>query len=301
MEKMNDEQLKRELPFDLFGRYAIIRDIINANRKDAEMFKVLDVGGRGNMMKKFLPGDAVFYMDPLVESKDENFIKGDGCAMPLEDESFDWVVSADVFEHISKEKKEDFLKENIRVAKLGAVLAAPFDSAEVRQAEINANENYKILSGGEDHIWLKEHIANGLPNETELEDFLKTRGFDFQKLRNNGIFIWQTLLSISFFIAKNFHENIKEEIENFNFFYNSEVFPFDSADPSYRKIYFIKKDTKLKSIEAKSKPIDDLLFLDTMKRAMDLIDRISVENKRIIQKKDQLMQKPERFVKKYST
>ncbi|MCX6762158.1 MAG: class I SAM-dependent methyltransferase, partial [Candidatus Moranbacteria bacterium] len=284
---MNDEQLKRELPFDLFGRYAIIRDIINVNRKDAERFKVLDVGGRGNMMKKFLPGDAVFYMDPLVESKDENFIKGDGCAMPLEDESFDWVVSADVFEHIPEEKREDFLKENTRVAKLGAVLAAPFDSAEVRQAEINANENYKILSGGEDYIWLKEHIPNGLPKEKDIENFLKSKGFDFQKLHSSGILVWEILQIINFFMEKNPYENMKKEFGDFNFFYNSEVFPHDSVESSYRKIYFIKKDARLKNLEMKSEPVSDLLFLDIVKRAMDLVGKIDAENKKIIREKDQ--------------
>ena len=110
MEKIIDEQLKKEFGFDLYGRYAIIRDIIEKNRSNGEIFRVLDVGGRGNFMKKFLPNDDVYYLDPFVESDDKNFIKGDGCAMPLDDLSFDWVTSADVFEHIQKEKRENFLK-----------------------------------------------------------------------------------------------------------------------------------------------------------------------------------------------
>jgi len=42
---------------------------------------VLDVGGRRNLLKKFLPTDDVFYLEPFLESSDENFIKGDGCKM----------------------------------------------------------------------------------------------------------------------------------------------------------------------------------------------------------------------------
>src|SRR5659263_106086 len=100
VELMSDEQLKRELTFDLYGRYAIIRDIINLNKTGQEQLRILDVGGRGNLLKKFLPGDDVSYLDPLVDTDDENYIEGDGCDIPLEDGSFDYVVSSDVFEHI---------------------------------------------------------------------------------------------------------------------------------------------------------------------------------------------------------
>jgi hypothetical protein len=290
MEKISDKQLKRELPFDLYGRYALIRDIINNNRGVGTKFKVLDVGGRGNLLRRFLPDDDVFYLDPFVDSKDDNFIKSDGCNMSLEDSGFDWVVSADVFEHIPREKRDDFLNENIRVAKLGTVLAAPFDSIEVRQAEINANENYKKFSGGKDHKWLKEHIENGLPKENEIEEFLKNKGFSFQKLHNNRLFLWETLLGINFFIGNNFIENLGTDLAEFNYFYNTEVFPYDSMEPSYRKIYFIKKDNSLKDIKTLNKSIDDSLFLDAIKKEIDLVARIDVENKNILDSKNQEIQ-----------
>lgn len=287
MEKITDDQLKKELYFDLYGRYAIIRDIININRENGEKFRVLDVGGRGNLLKKFLPDDDVFYLDPLIESEDENFIEGDGCSMPLENESYDWLTSADVFEHIPKEKRDKFLEENIRVAKNGVILAAPFWSKEVERAEINANENYKNFSGGIEHMWLKEHIENGLPRENDLENFLRSRNLKFEKLHNNRLFLWQTILGISFFWKNNFSEDLIKKIEEFNYFYNTEVFPNDSAEPSYRKIYIIKKRENLKSLEKNEKSIDSELFLDVIKKAIDLIVIADAKNREILYKKEQ--------------
>lgn len=289
MGKINDEQLKKEFSFDSYGRYATIRDIINANRKQGEKFRVLDVGGRGNMLVKFLPNDDVFYLDPFVESDDANFIKGDGCAMILTNESFDWVTSADVFEHIPQEKRDDFLNENIRVARLGTILVAPFWSKEVEGAEINANKNYKILSGGEDHIWLKEHIENGLPDPILFEEKLKQKNIHFQKISNNRLFLWQMLIVFNFLITKSLNEDIKKEVEDFNYFYNTEVFPFDNKEPSYRKIYFIKKNDMLKDLQIIDRTIDDSLFLETIKRGLDIISKINIKKDYEILKLNQLI------------
>jgi len=278
------EYLKKELAFDQYGRYAIICNIIEENRKQGQYFKILDVGGKGNLLKKFLPEDKVFYLDIVVDPKDENGIQGDSCEMSFEAESYDWVVSADVFEHIDPKKREDFLNENIRVAKIGVVLAAPFYSEEVYKAEINVNENYKVLSGGQDHIWLREHIENGLPKEDELEDFLGKNNFKFQKIYNNILFLWQILLGIELIVepyARNDSE-IKEYFEDFNYFFNTEVFPFDWGKPAYRKIYFIKKAENLKELNIESKAITDELFLNVIKRGMNLISNLDAKNKKLI-------------------
>lgn len=287
MEKMNDEQLKRGIPFDLYGRYAMLRDIVNANRKEGQKFRVLDVGGRGNMMKDFLLEDDVFYLDPFIDSEDKNFIKGDGCAMPLENESFDWVVSADVFEHVPEEKRDDFLKENLRIAKRGVVLAAPFDSKEVKEAEANANENYKLLHSGEDHIWLKEHIANGLPSEKQIEAFVKVNKLEFSRFSNNHLLLWEMLLGTSFIALNNLDEDMKDDLQDFNYFYNTEVSPYDFSDPAYRKIFFIKKENGLDDPDILQKRIDDSLFLLTVKKAYDLLGKIDIRNKKTIRLKDE--------------
>lgn len=285
MEKL-DESLKKELSFDLYGRYAVMRDIINQNRDNGQPFKVLDVGGRGNLMRKFLPKDKVFYLDPYVNTDDSNYIKGNGCAIPLKDNSFDWVVSADVFEHIPENRRNDFLNENIRVAKLGAILAAPFYSKGVERAEIIANESYKKLTSGRDHVWLKEHIENKLPKEKELEDFLNLKKISFQKIHNNRLFLWETLMISSLFFSENYSDEIAREIKKFNLFYNTDIFPFDNQEPSYRKIYFAKKNKDLKDLKIIEKSINDSLFLKAIGKSFNIVSKINVDQKKIIEQKN---------------
>lgn len=266
----------------------MIRDIIDKNRKQNQKFRILDVGGRGNLLKKFLPRDDIFYIDPYIQTTEKNFIKGDGCSMPLENESFDWVTSADVFEHVPEENREKFLAENIRVARTGVILAAPFFSEEIQEAEKNANENFKILSNGSDHVWLREHIDNGLPMENSVEEFLKNNGLEFQKIYSNRLFLWELFIGIAF-AAEKYAGLVGDEFKNLNYFYNSEIFPYDSANPSYRKIYFIKKTRGLYDLKCSDKKIDETLFLKAMKNGLNIMLNI-IETKNSSENEDMILQ-----------
>jgi O-antigen biosynthesis protein len=265
MQGPNETELKKKYGFDLYGRYAIIRDIINVNRRDGMAFKVLDVGGRGNIMKNFLPSDDVHYLDLHIDTDDKNYIEGDGCNMPFPDASFDWVVSADVLEHIVSDQRERFLKENLRVAILGVIVVAPFYTEDIYQAEINANENYKLLSGI-DHVWLKEHILQGLPSIQDIERFLSQNNYRYQLLQNNNLFLWQFLMGMIFIT-----EDEQEEIEKFNFFYNTEVYPSDYLAPAYRRVYFIKKYPDLNDLHIPDVKISSTLYLKTIQTGLSFI------------------------------
>ncbi len=238
---MNDEKklYLEELPFDTYGRHALIRDIINLDRS-GDKIKILDVGGRYNLMTKFFPNDEVFYLDLEINPGDKNAVQGDGCDIPLKDNSFDYVVSSDVFEHIKQKDRQRFLRECMRVAKNGLVLAAPFYSKEVEEAEKIANESYKIIFGGQDHRWLIEHIKNGLPREDEVKNFVKSNNLYSQVSNVNNLGLWAQLITIGFIaIDKGL---ISEEYSRFNKFYNQEIYPIDRTRNSYRKIFLIKRE-----------------------------------------------------------
>jgi hypothetical protein len=276
MEMMDSEQLKRELPFDLYGRYALTRDIINGNRGFDEKLIVLDVGGRGNIMQMFLPDDEVSYLDPNLEAEeqDENYLEGDGCDIRVEDGSFDFVVSADVYEHIQPERRKDFIRENLRVARMGVILAAPFYTDEVELAERYANESYKVISGGDDHIWLNEHSKYGLPLEREIEDFIRAEGYDFQKIPNNNLWLWEYLICI-YFVAR----EQAEQFRQLNLLYNEKLYAFDHEEHSYRKIYFIKKAENLKDMELSANGIDTNLHLEAISKGFDVMAHIYAKDK----------------------
>jgi hypothetical protein len=268
------ERLRKDLSFEQYGRYALIRDIINSNRENVDKFKVLDIGGRGNMMRKFLPDDDVFYLDPFVNSKDDNFIEGDGCKIPLENESFDWVVSADVFEHIAEDKRNKFIDENVRVAKLGVILTAPFDSRETVQAEKNVNESYKIVTGGGGHIWLMEHLENKLPDEKELESHLKSNKLAFQKIYHNWLSFWQTSIGLGLALAGSSDNAIVKRLKRYNYYYNSKVYPFDFSEtelePSYRRIYLIKKGSNILNLKTEKKVLRRKKVLEVFGKLLNL-------------------------------
>lgn len=274
MENMSDREIKRSLAFDAYGRHAIVKEIINANRKGVEKCRILDVGaGQYNFLRLFLPDDDVYSLDPYIDADGINRIEGDGCDIPLADNSFDYVVSSDVFEHIKPSRRAAFLKENLRVARLAVILAAPFYSKETELAELYANENYRILSKGENHIWLQEHIKNGLPQENEVEDFLKKEGFGFQKIPNNNLWLWENLV-FSTFID---HGKTVDKLWDFNLFYNEKVFPFDHEENSYRKIYFIKKNKDLEDLKLPEGKIDSSLYLEAIKNNLSLFCHVYVQ------------------------
>ena len=133
-EQARSEQLN--LPFDQYQRYRIIADVLGRLRTGSEPLRILDVGGGQAIILKFLPEDKVTVLDQS-EPREEvpDFVKGDATALPFEDGSFDYVVSVDTYEHIPPEARETYLSELRRTARRGVLLAAPFDSAAVRDAE----------------------------------------------------------------------------------------------------------------------------------------------------------------------
>ncbi len=236
-----DPALAAEFDFDQYGRSAFVHNIIEANRSLSDRFTVLDVGGRGNQTKLFLPQDTVHYLDPYVETTDDNHITGDGCDLPFPDNAYDWVVTLDTLEHIPADQREQFLSEQLRVARYGVIIAGPFHSSEVVQAEKNVNDFYKELTG-EDHPWLKEHHDYGLPAETIVTTAAQQAGYTVERYTNNTLSLWGLLLQLNILFYQQYTvETVRTAMRRCNGQYNTELFAMDTEEPSYRKIFLIKK------------------------------------------------------------
>ena len=232
------------LTFDQYQRYKITGDIINKFRKNGETFKIIDIGAgiEGNL-KKFLPDDNIYFLDkeyPLEYKKKSNYIEGDFTEINL-NETYDFVVSMDAYEHIPPLFREKFITNLIKLSKIATIIAAPFDTPGVQEHEVCANELYKSCHGF-DHKWLQEHIQNGLPSLEYTIELVKKSGFDYTVIPNGYLPRWYEMMS-NYLLIEGIPELSKTMEELFEF-YNYNFYNYDNLNPAYRQVIIISKVDK---------------------------------------------------------
>lgn len=239
---------KLNLPFDLYTRNKIISDLIESVRENNENCRILDVGGRSGYLKEFINAEDELLLLDIRDSElnEKNYFIGSITSAPFKDDIFDIVVSSDFYEHLSPDARLKSLSEMLRISKNFVILAAPFYSEEVYDAEIKANEFYRKLTDV-DHMWLTEHITNGLPKKEDLEKFLQDNGYDFYFIESNNILNWLLMQSFIFYTHTNPMPGVKID-EVFRFYNENFLELGDSLPPTYRKVYFISKDRTLTRI-----------------------------------------------------
>ena len=291
------------LPFDQYQRYKIVADIINKFRKDKQIFKIIEVGaGFEEILKKFLPYDDIYFFDkdlPQEYRQKSNYIMGDFLNVGL-DETYDFVISIDAYEHIHPNSREKFLTNVIQLSSIATILAAPFDTPGVRENEILANETYKVTHGIE-FKWLHEHIQNGLPSLPYTLELIKKSGLGFIVIPNGYLSRWFEMISI-YLLTENipdFYTTIKELYE----FYNKNFYCYDNLAPSYRQVIIINKISNrkfdLSGISGKNPEIDGNFNIKykmlqlLLKNIIDIYDiyksrELSEKNARITQLTSQI-------------
>ena len=70
------------MPFDQYQRYRLVADLINQVRPEGRKLRVLDVGGRTGLLKRFLPSDHIELVD-LEASDEPGLVLGDGARLPF--------------------------------------------------------------------------------------------------------------------------------------------------------------------------------------------------------------------------
>jgi predicted SAM-dependent methyltransferase len=239
---------KYKLPFDQYSRQVAVLGAINAVRKGTEKFTVLDVGGYKGVTAQLHNQDPVTVLD-VFDIDETNYVKGDARDMEFHDNSFDFVVSFDVFEHILIKDREKVIAECCRVAKKGVFIAAPVRLPANEYAERALNEAHKKLHNKE-HQWLKEHIDYQLPEVGLAEEMLRKEGLETFLIGSNEITAW-TQMQGAIFVATKYPEALGS-LQKLNEAYNRRLQPDEASniDSNYRHIVVgLKASADFKTLE----------------------------------------------------
>jgi ubiquinone/menaquinone biosynthesis C-methylase UbiE len=178
------------------GRFLMISKLLETLHEDkGREVSLLDVGGSSDFMSAQLRSLPVAYNLTMIDilPKPDNFtgnyVRGDATNMPFNDGEFDTVISTDVLEHIPQEKKETFIQECLRVAKSFIIIAAPFDTSGVEEAE-KATNNFNKLLFRRGQPWLEEHFENGKPNLDTVKSIVVKAGYESVIVGNNNLYNW---------------------------------------------------------------------------------------------------------------
>ncbi len=293
------------LNFDLYTRNHYISDFINSY--DNKKLKILDVGGRNGHLKDFLKAGPHLTIIDIRESENEqtDFILSSIMDNKLETGSFDVVTSSDFYEHIEKNDRPVVLDEMLRIAKSFVIIAAPFYTPEVKDAEHLVNSYYKKIHKV-DHPWLAEHFESELPDSSLLEESLKKKKLSFYSIGTNNLVIWQLMqLSIFYLSQKGIDDR---NLKKLQYFYNTNLDKLsESQKPTYRKIYFISKSgEKLNSFNqpnSKQELSSSIILLSEkiFETLNSIVDDKNLHTKNlieIIESKDQLLRSKDTEIKK---
>ena len=238
-----------KVPFDQYQRYQICKNLIDEFSGSGVTVKVLDIGGytvgpdgKGWLPAvEFMPQHEVIVID-TVDSSIENYIKGDGGNLPYDDNSFDFVITNDVLEHVLPNDRESFLREIIRVSRYYVILNFPYYTAKNELAEKILHE-YSINVFNYENKMLYEHILNGLPTINSIDYFLDHLNLKYCHYFSSDVDNWVKLMGLRFWLEK--HRIEPNVIDYIHAYYNE--FHFDSdmnLDQGYRVTYIIAKSEK---------------------------------------------------------
>jgi SAM-dependent methyltransferase len=282
MTKASD--LIKEVPFDQYSRQFQVAAVIKFF-ESTKPLNILDVGGYKGRTADFLLSENITVLD-LYDVKEKNYVKASALEMPFEDNSFDFVTSFDVLEHIPQKDRQKFIEECSRVAKKGVIICAPNKTDLNELAENKLNKLFKLLHG-KPHQWLKEHIENGIPDFNWVDRAAKSNGLHTVRFFSNKTQLWFSMQQAVFLNSK-FPFGAGDLIK-LNKFYN-ENFTYDgggSDTSSYRQIiccFTEEKDAKL----IKKKLSNLNLPLDANKE-LELNERINEYYINLVKKTSQLV------------
>jgi hypothetical protein len=226
---MTDDLLS--MRFDQYQRYRLVADLLERVRSEGTGLRILDVGGRTALLRRFLP-DEVTLLD-MEPSGEPGLVLGSGSHMPFGDGCFDVVAAFDTLEHVPGEHRVAFVEECVRVASRYVVLAGPYEHPQVVEAE-QLLQRFLDEHMGVSVRHLDEHRHLGLPDRAWVEERLRAHGAEVLSLPHGNLERWLLLQCIGFQL--DWDESLHGLAGSLYRLYNRELYACDHAEPVYRHV-----------------------------------------------------------------
>lgn len=238
-----DNGVKANIFWETYARYFLVSKAIHEVCENLQIDSptILEIGANGeNYINQFLPSAVVTPLNPNPENVSkhcDNLIVADASHMPeIPDNSYDFVISCAVLEHIPPKLHKAVLSESCRVARLGVLHAAPQESEQVNRAERTVSNFHELLYNAK-HRWLEEHLLNGHPSIEALSSYCRELGVDYSIFQHMDCRLWasfyRTYLEVIRYSGK-FREYV-------NAYYQRELFFRDSGTFNVFMYLYISK------------------------------------------------------------
>jgi hypothetical protein len=240
---------------DGYSRFYVICRIIEQYFKGHRgQIRILDVGGCSPYLFEVLSGTSLDFsltiLDMLPKPKEMDglgieYIQGDATSSGVARGVYDVVVSTDTMEHIDKDKKDDFLKGCVAIAKELCIIAAPFETEGVDEAERLVNDFNKKLFG-EGQPWLEEHFAYTKPNLEQSCKVLDSIAVEYEHFGTNNIYSWVYSSHLNLIQAKLGlqYDGMRRIYQSYNSMLDKSI---EFTEPTYRHFLVAYKHTRSKA------------------------------------------------------
>ncbi|OGS22789.1 MAG: hypothetical protein A2252_10715 [Elusimicrobia bacterium RIFOXYA2_FULL_39_19] len=175
-------------------RYLPVIEYLKNHKKETD--KILEVGANILGITQFYPFE-ITALDVDLYPDNQPHIKRvtcDAAKMPFNDNSYEYVISLDMLEHIEASAREAVITELLRTAGRAVILGVPCGHS-ARNHEQKYNNRYKKVFG-KDNPFLQEHMKYAFPQVEEISAAVKNASEKLKKsisikVKNNvNVYLW---------------------------------------------------------------------------------------------------------------
>ena len=271
--------LMSNLPPDGYSRFFVIKRLLQEVYKGSDKrLKILDVGGCSPYLHKCLSDAGINFELTIIDILPKprglkgSYIQADITTSDIAVNSYDVVVSTDVLEHIPQNRKDKFIKACYQIGSELIIIAAPFDTEGVDEAEHAVNEfNKKLFGVGQQ--WLEEHFEFTKPSIPKVKKYLDNLKASYLHFGANNLYSWIFSAHINLLDAKIGLK--KSKLKSARGSYNNRMIEsIEFTEPTYRHFFVVFKEERLKNrlnIESIIPPANPRTFMDYLHDLMETI------------------------------